>query len=1069
MRDCRVWHGALRILTLALAGFTAASGASHRPRLHPNPDITIFDIAEGPDGLLWLAAEDGLYRYDGFRYIEVPSPAIHAVRFVGVTEDGSVWAGGVDGLFRSRGGGFALQTAGEVEALAALPEGVLALIARQGVFLFPVQGPPSRPIDNVRQFLTLDSEKRPWYVCGQHPSPDLFACSLDDNLQRRLVEALPAWATGVLPDGQGRWVVADPHQAEVIDDGVTVASFQRRPIQATMRPSPLTSGADGQVWFIGETVYGVDPALQLRERDDPDAATYPTAALEDSRGRLWVAWRGRGLVEWAVDSGWERWYLEDFGGESPAQLQQEPGGAMVAAGGNSLFRLGEDRRWTALERLDFRIAAFHALPRGDGFLASLRDFGLARLGADGRLERKAPLPPDPSVRQYVADQFREILPDRGGDWWVGGKSALMRFDPESLDLEDNFPMPGTDSSLPLHLRGDNTPDLEIGPDGRLWVASPYGVVVRDGPHAWRWVETDRRIDPVRSFAPGREDVWIAHRSGGPHFTRLVKDDESWRVEEFAANEGYPPADSHFLKRDSRGWIWRGSTDGVHVSDGRRFAPNDWLHLHTGNGLTANLTEIYGFLEDDDGSVWLSGFEGVTRVKPDPAWFETSPDPRPPTVSSLAADGVDYGSADEIPSGVYEIEILIGSLDSPPFRDKPLRYRVTPGERGWTLSADGRIRVQQPRDGAYRFEAAFSSDPVDAPPRLVHSFRVGPRSAWSGWLLLFAAAGLALSMSLAVAPRWREGLFYRASKAWFLAKRRWEPQGVTPSGTTGPSAELEPGDRLRGRYLIERVVSTGGFSTVYLAKDLKAPDYRVAVKVLAARPGADRWVRDRFVHEVASLRTVSHPGVVPVLDSWVSSDGSPCLVMPFLEGPTLRQELEREGSFSRGRSARLLRRLGEAVAAVHAHGIVHRDLKPENILLADTPGDGEQPVLIDFGLAAIRAAEGELAGTTMMAGSLPYMAPERLLNRFSPASDLYSLAVLALELITGRRPSDDQNEGQEEDYGPQRLAARLEDFIGPNRAQPLGELLASGLALLARNRPADAAAWCARVADVLEAE
>lgn len=1068
MTNGRTWFAVLGVWSLTVLFTATATAASHRPRLHPNPEITIFDIAEGADGLLWLAAADGLYRYDGFRYLKVDSPVAHPVRYVGVTGDGSVWAGGTDGLYRDRGPGFELELPGSIEELAALPGGVLALVAQEGVYYVPVEGPISRPIDGLRQFLTLDSEGNPWHVCGQPPAHDMFACTLDERFERRMVEPLPLWATGVLPDRHGRWLITDPSRAELTENGETLKTFERRAIQATMRPAPLAPGADGQVWFIGETTYGIDPAIELRERADPDMLTYPTDALEDSRGRLWVAWKGRGLVEWTIDPGWERWYLDDFSGESPAQLGRDLDGAMVAAAGDALFRLNPERRWNRLERLGARIAAFHAHPDG-GFLASLREFGLAQLDDDGRLVRKAPLPPDPSPRKYISDQFREILPAPDGSWWVGGKTALLKIEPKTLALEDNFPMPGTDISVPIHLRGDNTPDLEIGPDGRLWVASPYGVVIRGSDDDWQWLPTERRIDPGRSLAPGAEDVWVAHRSGGPYFTRLVREEETWRVEQFRADEGYPPADSHFIKRDSRGWIWRGSTEGVHVADGRRFGPDDWLHLHTGNGLTANLTEIYGFHEDDDGSVWLTGFEGVTRVEPDPTWFETPTNARPPAVSRLTVDGAEHGRDEPIPTGAYEMVLLVGALDAPPFRDRPLRYRFA-ADQEWRFSRDGRIRIEQPDDGDYRLEVAFSSDAAGTPPSLVHSFRVGPPAPWSGWPWLLGGLGALTCLALAVAPRWREGLFYRLSKAWFLTKRSWEASSsVTPSGSTGPSAELEPGDRLRGRYRVDRVLSTGGFSTVYLSTDLEGSGSSVAIKVLAPRPGADRWVRDRFVHEVASLRTIAHPGVVPILDSWVSSDGSPCLVMPFLEGPTLRQDLDREGAFSRRRAARLLRRLGEAVAAVHAHGIVHRDLKPENILLARAPDSGEQPVLIDFGLAAIRAAEGELAGTTMMAGSLPYMAPERLLNRFSPASDLYSLAVLTLELVTGRRPSDGQHDGQEEDYEPERLAERVKPYIGARRARRLGELLSAGLALLARSRPADAAAWCSEAADVLESD
>src|SRR5262249_44285352 len=159
--------------------------------------------------------------------------------------------------------------------------------------------------------------------------------------------------------------------------------------------------------------------------------------------------------------------------------------------------------------------------------------------------------------------------------------------------------------------------------------------------------------------------------------------------------------------------------------------------------------------------------------------------------------------------------------------------------------------------------------------------------------------------------------------------------------------------------------------------------------LNRRSGEDNWIRDRFAHEVAALRSVQHAGVVPILDSWISPAGEPCLSMPFLDGQTLRAAMDGL-PFSLERVARIVRQLGAALAEVHRHGIIHRDLKPENVMLLSPWTDREQAVIIDFGTAGLRSAENELAATTLMAGSLYYMAPERLTGHYSPASDIFSL-------------------------------------------------------------------------------
>src|SRR5690606_7792104 len=143
--------------------------------------------------------------------------------------------------------------------------------------------------------------------------------------------------------------------------------------------------------------------------------------------------------------------------------------------------------------------------------------------------------------------------------------------------------------------------------------------------------------------------------------------------------------------------------------------------------------------------------------------------------------------------------------------------------------------------------------------------------------------------------------------------------------------------------------------VYEARDRRSGD-RVAVKILLPRDEDRGWMRDQFAREVAALRSIEHPGVAPVLDSWVSPAGEPCLVMAFLQGPTLRAAL-RGGPLQAERVARIVRRLGIALSEVHARGVVHRDLKPENLILLQPGTNDEQPVLIDFGTAAFRSGPG----------------------------------------------------------------------------------------------------------------
>src|SRR5262249_35798409 len=137
----------------------------------------------------------------------------------------------------------------------------------------------------------------------------------------------------------------------------------------------------------------------------------------------------------------------------------------------------------------------------------------------------------------------------------------------------------------------------------------------------------------------------------------------------------------------------------------------------------------------------------------------------------------------------------------------------------------------------------------------------------------------------------ERVRFRLEKAAFLLRRRF-----SSSSPAGPSDERiaapdHSNEILLGRYRLGRIVSRGGFSVGYEAQDLRNGDARLAVKILNRNSKQDGWVRDRFAHEVAALRSVQHSGVVPILDSWISPEGEPCLAMPFLSGRTLRSALD----------------------------------------------------------------------------------------------------------------------------------------------------------------------------------
>ena len=235
------------------------------------------------------------------------------------------------------------------------------------------------------------------------------------------------------------------------------------------------------------------------------------------------------------------------------------------------------------------------------------------------------------------------------------------------------------------------------------------------------------------------------------------------------------------------------------------------------------------------------------------------------------------------------------------------------------------------------------------------------------------------------------------------RRSQQPTATNPfdPGIAGAGVQSMAGIRLKERYLLQRELGRGGFGVVYLAADEQLVSRPVVVKImLNAAP--DPWERRKFRDEIEALARLNHPGIVSVLDSGETEEGRPFLAMEYVEGTRLRALIRPEG-MDLERVADLIRQIGGALGAAHRKGIWHRDLKPENIMI-QALDDGDQRIkLIDFGLATVKRSDALVDSTSRIAGTFRYMAPEQLRGRPSAASDIYGLAVIAYEMVTGRVP------------------------------------------------------------------
>ena len=205
--------------------------------------------------------------------------------------------------------------------------------------------------------------------------------------------------------------------------------------------------------------------------------------------------------------------------------------------------------------------------------------------------------------------------------------------------------------------------------------------------------------------------------------------------------------------------------------------------------------------------------------------------------------------------------------------------------------------------------------------------------------------------------------------------------------------------LEGRYRIERELGEGGMARVFLADDLRH-DRKVAVKVLkpelAAVVGAER-----FLAEIKTTANLQHPHILPLYDSG-EADSLLFYVMPYVEGESLRERLDREHQLPVDDAVRIATNMAEALDYAHRQGVIHRDIKPANVLLQDG-----KPVISDFGiaLAVSTSGAGRMTETGLSLGTAYYMSPEQATGdqNMGPATDIYALGCVLYETLVGEPP------------------------------------------------------------------
>ncbi len=284
-------------------------------------------------------------------------------------------------------------------------------------------------------------------------------------------------------------------------------------------------------------------------------------------------------------------------------------------------------------------------------------------------------------------------------------------------------------------------------------------------------------------------------------------------------------------------------------------------------------------------------------------------------------------------------------------------------------------------------------------------------------------------------------------------RKTEARGIVLAGTEQNVDKI-------GEYLIKRLVGEGGMGKVYEAEE-RLSRRRVALKVLRPELTRNEEGRRLFLNEMQILAHLEHPNLVRSLAS-MEIDGQLVLVLEYLRGRTLRQELTRRGSLAWQDALEHVVAIAEALTVAHEQepAIVHRDLKPENVMLtvdgSDSPDDAAVSGLkvMDFGIAKV--LEGVHGTNTQSIGTLQYMSPEQIDARtIDPRSDLYSLGLMFYETLSGAPPFSSPSPRELLNMQCTAAPPPLTDDVRAGLPRGVEELLFAMLEKAAQDRPPSA--------------
>lgn len=927
------------------------------------PNAQSFDIAEDSSGGIWIAAETGLYRFWNARVERVLEGV--AISVVPADSDTVVAAMGPPG----RG------TPQSTSLVRIRRSGA----SWKGEAVVHLDSPGPLTLDHSGHLLC------PWQAGGW------YELRLDDVLRWKPSESLAAKQNRFSESKEGLagpvrilrdrfgclWVGSDAQNTYNCEGrGWLPAPFEGASVRANLSETP-----DGNMLLTGYSMLALGRPGSFRTVTPANGLPQVFCAIQAKDGTIWIG-NADGLYRFASPFRMEYWTGRD-GITNPWAVTRS-GGKVYAGLDRSVAVLSQDRQhWQSIASFQSVGQVVNLTPAGDGnLLAALNPGGAVLLGKDGKILARS----DPKIDYWYGLRFAKTP---GGETWIGGLS-LARLTREGKQLEMEFHRFETQPAGNV---------LDVQYEGRthtLWACYNGGLAARNENGEWREITTadGLLVNGCWSLAAlPNGGVWYGYYNTPAFALVHPLPGGGATVKQFKGASGIRDAESINFDIDRRGWLWRGGNRGLSVAGEADAEAGKWLFLDPSDGLSGTGVNSGSYFEDDDGSLWMGIDLSIFHYFPPPDLVAPAFAPRV-FVSSISAENQPPAvlqSAAHLPHGT-KLVAHIGSLQFDRRSALELRYRALPGPSAWRETVSLDIPLGSLSSGAHTLEiqARVFTGPWSPVSKLGFTVGVPVGLTWPFLASYFAITGLLTGGILF----WRRQSADEAAlpdlSAWRL-------------GALLPEVHEVAGTLLDSRFEVGELLARGGFANIMDGFD-RVRQVRCAIKIFRAEIKDKDWIQRRFNQEVTALQRIRHPNVVSIYAHGVTPSGANYLVMEFIEGANLREVLE-NGGLTPARAALLLAQLASALDAIHAEGIFHRDVKPENVIVRNGNAAGEEAFLIDFSIAIVKDANEMLYGLTRAAGSFEYMAPEQAVGYAEASSDIYSLAKLAIEMLTGRRLAD----------------------------------------------------------------